>query len=263
MSPEQVQRAFGPHVSFKNDSKMLRKRGQAAAYRGYKGVGLTFLAYGTDDVALHSKQETTCVKGRMQHARTWTQGQRSESAVIVEDTRPSPLDSYARGTLVRVHFSASTRPRSLAHLASAPKVWPTILRNRTAIGQILGNREPVVKFEVRLTVIDGNGSHSFQVQPAFHYPHLVARKPPFRFLDLPEYYRTHSEQAKPPAEKLRQDGVFLHWDTERIRDELTAEQKTTFEAELEEYAPMLYAFIPYQGSVWGGSCPVIVERWGR
>ena len=43
----------------------------------------------------------------------------------------------------------------------------------------------------------------------------------------------------------------MRWNTERIRKELTSEQQTQFDEELKTYAPHLYAFVPYQGSVWG------------
>jgi hypothetical protein len=251
MNPQQVARGFCPNVSFKNDAKLLNKRGAEGAYRGYKGVGLTFLAYGTDDILLHSKQERTSIKTRMRYGRAWAQGERSESALVVVDNSNTALDNHPRGTLVRVSFSPATRPRSLTHLASNPDVWPTIIKTRSAVGQILINRNALVKFEVQLTVIDADGPHEYKVDPVFYYPHLVARKPPFRFLDLPEYYKRHSEHAKPPAEKLRQDGLFLEWNTDRIHEEMTADQKANFAPELEQYTPTLYAFIPYQGSVWG------------
>lgn len=57
MSQEQAISAFAPNVSFKNDSSIMAKRGTKLSYRGYKGVGLTFLAYGTDDITLHTKTQ--------------------------------------------------------------------------------------------------------------------------------------------------------------------------------------------------------------
>jgi hypothetical protein len=251
MSTEQVTRAFAPHVSFKHDSQMISKRGQANAYRGYKGVGLTYLAYGTDDIRLHSKQDGVLVKGRMQYGLSWSRGERTEVPLIVEDDSHSPLDKLARGTYLRIQFSKHTRPKSLTHLASEPMIWPTILRTRTAIGQI-HKQATGGHFDVNLNVVGPNGrTHVYQVDTDFYLPHLVSRSPPFRFLDLPAYYAKHPEQSRPPAEKLRQDGLYLEWDTPRIRNELTEEQLATFESELSLYSPRLYAFIPYQGSVWG------------
>src|SRR5207245_2203969 len=80
--------------------------------------------------------------------------------------------------------------------------------------------------------------------------HGVSRNPPFRFLDLVDYYTKHPEQAEPASDFIRQDGLYFVWDTPRIRKELTAEQQKTFDIELSQYTPFLYGFLPYQGSVW-------------
>jgi DNA topoisomerase VI subunit B len=140
MNQEQVSLAFAPSVSFKNKKDLLQKRGSKGAYRGYKGVGLTFLAYGTDDVLIHSKSEgASVIKGRMQYGRAWAYGEREEPSQIVEDERPSPLDHYTRGTYIQVLFSPKTRPKSLRLLASEPEVWQTILRTRTAMDRFSFN----------------------------------------------------------------------------------------------------------------------------
>jgi hypothetical protein len=105
---------------------------------------------------------------------------------------------------------------------------------------------------VRLKVINGDGTlHSFSVTPSFLFPHNVKCSPAFRFLDLPEYWKTYGEHTELRREKLRQDGLYLIWDTERIRNQLALEYRQQFNHELESYSPVLYAFIPYQRSLWG------------
>ena len=251
MSPAQVAEAFVPGKSFKGDPAIIAKRG-AAKYRGYKGVGLTFLAYGTDDIVLHSKKDGVLTKGRMQYGRAWALCERSEVSSVARDDGASPLDDAERGTYLRITFSPSTRPKSLNRLAPDPKIWATILRTRTAIGQILFNSDPVTKLHVTLKVIDAKAVlNTFQLEPVFYYPHLVERKPPFRFLDLKKYWDTHGEHTKPAADQLRQDGLYLIWDSQRIERELTEEQRKVLGDEIRKYSPQLYAFVPYQGSVWG------------
>src|SRR5258708_1151090 len=56
MTGEEVTSVFAPHVSFKQQSSPGNKRDKKNMYRGYKGVGLTFLAYGTDEIIIHSRQ---------------------------------------------------------------------------------------------------------------------------------------------------------------------------------------------------------------
>ena len=142
MSFVEVTSAFAPNVSFKTPAKS--KREKKNMYRGFKGVGLTFLAYGSDDIAIHSKTpKGEFTKARMRYGRSWAEGKRSQPAVMVEDTDPSPLDALGRGTYVRVQFSPTTRPKSLTKLAATGPVWETILRTKTAIGQVLLGREAV------------------------------------------------------------------------------------------------------------------------
>jgi hypothetical protein len=250
MTPAEVTSAFAPHVSFKQGSAAKSKRDKKNMYRGYKGVGLTFLAYGTDDIVIHSKQDGLLTKARMKYGRAWATGERSEPALMVEETGPSALDSHSRGTYIQVQFSQTTQPRSLTKLASSMSLWRTILRTKTAIGQVLMGRKSLVPLKVKLTLIDAQHSKSAEVEPEFLYPHQIKRVPSFRFLDLVEYHKTFPEQANPPAEKLRQDGLYLEWDADRIQKELTEKQQVAHLEQIKKYSPYVYAFVPYQGSVW-------------
>jgi len=198
MTPEEVTTAFAPHVSFKQQSASKAKRDKKNMYRGYKGVGLTFLAYGTDDIMIHSKQAEIMTKARMQYGRAWARGERSDPAMMVQDSGASPLDTHTRGTYVRVQFSQNTRPRSLSYLAPSMAVWKTILRTKTAIGQVLMGRKAIAHVNVKLYLMDGVRTETAEIEPDFLYPHEVQRNPAFRFLDLAEYYQTHAEQSAPP-----------------------------------------------------------------
>ncbi len=253
MSFAEVTSVFAPNVSYKHKAALKGKRDKRNMYRGYKGVGLTFLSYGTDDIVIHSKQQgSTTIKARMKYGRSWAEGKRREAALMAEDTDPSPLDALARGTYLKVQFSAATRPRNLSKLAGSFPIWATLLRTMTAVGQVLLGREQLAPIKARLTLVDNNGhSSSSDIEPTFLYPHQIKRSPSFRFLDLPKYYDNHAEQTAPPPDKIRQDGVYLEWDTDRIRKELTDDQRSQFTDQLNAYAPHLYGFVPYQGSVWG------------
>ena len=72
MTPDQVASAFAPHVTFKKQAPVKNKRDKKNMYRGYKGVGMTYLAYGTDDITIHSKQQgAKATRARMQYGRCW------------------------------------------------------------------------------------------------------------------------------------------------------------------------------------------------
>ena len=252
MSESDLARAVAPHVSLKSDDRIIRRRGDKHSYRGYKGVGLTLLAYGTDDLRLHSRMAgEELVALRMRYGNAWARGDRQESALVDRDDERSPLEKLDRGTYVRLQFSSSTRPKSLSALTPHMSAWSAILRTRTAVGQILLDRSPLVDIEVSLSVIDSQGARSDSLKPAFLFPHDVDRIPGFRFLDVGAYYEKHPQRSDIPVEFRRQDGIFFYWDTDRIRKELTATEQKEAKEQLDTYAPTLYAFVPYQGGVWG------------
>jgi len=191
---------------------------------------------------MHSKSKGLLTKGRMRYGRAWAIGSRAEAALVVEDPNPSPLDGRAHGTFVKVQFSDNTRPKNLTRLASTFEGWSTILRTRTAAGQILLKRTTVAPIDLRLTVIGSGKTVSAKVEPSFLFPDTVKRAPQFRFLDLNDYFKTHAEQSSPPPEKIRQDGLYLVWDSSRIKDEFSDDLKREFADELKVYVPVLLRF---------------------
>ena len=253
MTERDLARAVAPHVSLKTDGQIIERRGGKYLYRGYKGVGLTLLAYGTDDLRLHSRTEGgELVALRMRYGNAWARGNRQDSAMVDRDDDNSPLKRLRRGTFVRLQFSPSTRPKSLYALTPHIQAWAAILQTRTAIGQVLIERTQLVDIEISLTVISLQGEEeSVTVEPSFLFPHDVVRNPKFRFLDVGKYYEGHPQRSDIPDEFKRQDGIYTFWDTERIRAEYTESERKEFQAQLDAYGPTLYAFVPYQGGVWG------------
>ena len=251
MTKEQICEAFAPSATFKDATNLVQKRGDKYPYRGYKGVGLTFLAYGTDDVQIQSRQNGSLIKGRMRFGRKWVEGKQEKPPLLEVDSEPTPLDKQKRGTFLRVQFSAKTRPVSLAHLGSTIEVWEVIIRTRTAIGQILIGREPLATFKVRLNLVNKEGLvERKEIVPAFFYPHLAERNPAFRFLDVWKYHKEHPGIVDHSPEAKRQDAVYLEWNTEDITRSLSKEKAKEFELELKQFTPQLYAFRPYHAPIW-------------
>ncbi len=265
MAERDLARAVAPHVSLKGEGGIMDRRGKKNSYRGYKGVGLTLLAYGTDDLRIHSKVEgQEIVALRMRYGNAWARGERPNSAMVDRDDDESPLSGLSRGTFVRLQFSESTRPKSLRALTPHIDAWAAILQTRTAIGQILIDRQPLDDIEASLTLIDSQGEKSDRpFEPSFLYPHNVDRNPEYRFLDLGTYYTEHPQRADIPDQFKRQDGVFVYWDTERIRTEYTRAEREEFEEQLNTYDPTLYAFVPYQGGIWGDMNSILSQSRSR
>ena len=251
MTEFELTKALTPHVSMKTDDEIKARRSKKHSYRGYKGVGLTLLAYGTDDLRLHSRAEREeLVTLRMRYGNAWARGDRAEPAMVDKDEDESPLTRFNRGTFVRLQFSPSTRPKSLSSLTPHIEAWETILRTRTAIGQILIDRPALVNIEFSLTAIDTQGEKTVRSEPSFLFPHDVERTPKYRFLDVGKYYENHPEHPEIPTEFTRQDGIYIQWDTEQIRAHLIRDELKLYQEQLNTYSPTLYAFVPYQSGVW-------------
>ena len=251
MTEAQVCQAFAPSATFKIDSPTVKSRGDKYPYRGYKGVGLTFLAYGSDDVLLQSRQNGKVVKGRLKNGRRWADGESSDPPMITIDQTETPLDKARRGTLIRVQFSQKTKPAMLSRIGASLELWEAILRTRTAIGQVLIGREPVGPIKASLKLIRANGlKASKDIEPTFYYPHLAQRNPPFRFLNVWDYHKKNPGITDHAPEVTRQDGIYLEWDTDEIKEKFTEERKKEYEAEMSEFKPRLYAFRPYHSPLW-------------
>lgn len=254
MNQSQVCEAFAPTATFKDPSLakvIFAKRGRKHSYRGYKGVGLTYLAYGTDEIWIQSVQDGEMVKGRMRHGRKWAEGQTETAPIVDKDTTSLGLDRYKRGTAVRIVFSNTTRPTHLSNLGSSIGVWEAILRTRTAAGQVLMSRPSVAPIKIKLILIKNNGQkETKEVEPLFYLPHLVKRNPDFRFLDVWQYHQQNQGKADIPASAQRQDGIYLQWTTEVLRKHLGDSDEATFRDLIEAHGPELYAFRPYQSPVY-------------
>jgi hypothetical protein len=253
MTQDQVCQAFAPASTFKEPSfaqTIFAKRGQRHSYRGYKGVGLTFLAYGTNQIWIQSVRDGQLVKGHMQEGRTWAVGTGDVPPRVEIDNTQLGLDKVKRGTAVRIAFSGVTRPTHLSNLGTTAGVWEAILRTRTAAGQVLLNRDPIADFKVKLVVVKSNGQRETKdIKPEFYYPHLVSKNPEFRFLDVWQYHKDHAGVADIPPTAKRQDGIYLTWNTDEIRKQL-GDRETDFRDLIELHKPDLYAFRPYQKSVY-------------
>ena len=251
MDQDQVCEAFAPTATFKDIPDKIRKRGDKYPYRGYKGVGLTFLAYGTNDVHIQSRQNGCVVKGRMRFGSDWVHGKRQDPPMIEVDKSATPLDKHNRGTYLKLLFSKETRPASLVNLGSTLDIWEAIIRTRTAVGQILIGQESAGDFKITLKLVNTDSSVLHRdITPQFYYPHLVQKQPPFRFLNVGKYHRDHAGIADVPKDQQRQDAVWVEWNANDIISQMDEDEKEEFATELSGFSPRLYAFRPYDEPTW-------------
>lgn len=177
MSKETVTKYFfTPHATtkghFPNDK--FRQRGE-------KGVGATFLSYGTDYIHLttisYDTKELTSAK--LDNALSWCiSDEIPHNIPRVEPAEPHRelLKKYQHGTAITIKFSDKTNINSLSDYGNQWEQWEAILRLYTALGFV--NFEEADEFFEKLKAIlvhvdeDGN-IISKTMNLGYLYPHKL------------------------------------------------------------------------------------------
>lgn len=157
-----------PNISFKKPKD----------FRGQKGVGATFLAYGFSLLRVHTRHADGELAAILRQGRQWAQDQ--------SDTVPRPafqqeqfsipeLGSGQTGTSVEIVLgnSSGERPKKLDWLgATNAEQWLDVLRIKTPLGGVY-LKSPTFAADVTVTVIDATGERSKANvhQPEYFYPH--------------------------------------------------------------------------------------------
>ncbi|MDD7972476.1 ATP-binding protein [Roseinatronobacter alkalisoli] len=100
---------LAPSISFKSGGET----------RGNKGVGVTYIAYGFNDLTIRTKNNFFIYEGVMRRGREWIEDQAGTVArPIIEPakTNSSAFDALEQGTSFKISFSGKhVRPRVRTH----------------------------------------------------------------------------------------------------------------------------------------------------
>jgi hypothetical protein len=167
---------FTPYATLKAVPATAREGIQ----RGEKGVGATFVSYGSNYVHLSTRsaennEMTSC---KLIDGLDWCNQKRPLLPLPhVEPCEPhAHLEGLPHGTVLEVHFSDDTNIRTLSDFAKSTSQWETILRLHTALGYVdFQESDPFLKsLRATLTVINEDGrADSKSVTTGYLYPHLT------------------------------------------------------------------------------------------
>ncbi len=165
MEKDQFEFCVAPNISFKNSENL----------RGNKGVGATFLAYGFNNIKIHTKTKNFETRIILTGGRRWVE-------CINEDIeRPkfrfldhpinSFLDGKTHGTIFKVTLQPGEKPKLTYLLANNAEQWIDILRIRTPLGGIyLSNiDENSFKPKIILSVIDVENNYTETTKDGAEY----------------------------------------------------------------------------------------------
>jgi hypothetical protein len=222
MSPEQVKLFLRPNVSFKDGQN----------FRGHKGVGATFLAYGYTSFTVHTKCNGQFTSASINGGRQWAES--------TTDNIPRPrfsatkfdvleLDGESSGTCIEIVIGShrDERPNFRWLGIDDPAIWLKVLRIRTALGGVY-LKSGGIKPEYLMTVknFTGKAEHAALAEGRadFYYPHEfgvsqrqkdisdIGAKVAELKLDRKEY------PTKLPADYRNLDCIWNIWDKSQLLD---------------------------------------------
>lgn len=222
ISLEQVRLFLRPNVSFKENQN----------YRGHKGVGATFLAYGYTSFTVHTKKNGETISATLSGGRQWAES--------TTENIPRPrfsgttfdvpeLEGETSGTCIEIIIGThrDERPNFRWLGISDPNIWMKVLRLRTPLGGIY-LKSGGIKPKYDLTVRGFTGKEEAIVLESgkadFYYPHeFVVSQRQKDITDIAtkigEMNLSRKEFAsKLPADFRNLDCVWNIWDKSHLLD---------------------------------------------
>ncbi len=159
-----------PNYSFKSSNR----------YRGMKGVGATYLAYGFNDLQVATRIREDAWSGRIEGGREWVEDETGDTPIpmfAMSDSEPhNPFLRLDQGTAVTIRLVGKwIRPKDLAWTGAADAAqWLALLRVNTPLGAVyIKPDQPYFPILINLEVIAANGSATAETvdNPEYLYPH--------------------------------------------------------------------------------------------
>lgn len=239
---------LAPNISFKS----------GGTSRGNKGVGVTYVAYGFNDLTIRTKNAHFSFEGRLRRGREWiedTSGIVSRPTIEKAIDNSSAFDELEQGTSFRITFTGShVRPKNLSwYQAQTPEQWMYLLLLKTPLGTINIPSLASSNISSDIFVIDKEGvkRSSLGIDAKYKYPHLEIKAS----RDLSEIMAVQQaalDARKDPSSAVnkfkKSNGLYNIYSTEDIK--LLAKLTPSQHALLDEYNVTGYGYFAYSTEVW-------------
>ena len=213
MNRTEFQMFLKPNYSFKSSSR----------YRGMKGVGATYLAYGFNDLQVSTKTVGNVWSGRITRGREWVEDETGTVEIpmfTMSTTVPHrPFEEVDRGTSVTIRLIGDgIRPKDLAWTgASNASQWLALLRVNTPLGAIyIEPDQPYFGIRVHVEVISANGEATAVAidNPEYLYPHKEEEFQKVTNLrDYRAWLREEYDKGKTPERSKKFSDLNAFWIT--------------------------------------------------
>jgi hypothetical protein len=255
ISAQEYRYFLKPNMSFKKPKD----------FRGQKGVGATFLAYGFSLLRVHTRKAGIEVAAIIRQGRQWAQDQ--------HDTVPRPvfqqeafkipeLGSNQDGTAVEVVIggTAGERPKKLDWIgARTAEQWLHVLRIKTPLGGVY-LKTSVFAPIVTINVIDNTGTETVveSKKPEYYYPHEIPGSKTATVKDIEKQFLSIAGSSEEKFSRLdgsykRLDCLWEIWERDEIFSEkgpfysaLTDDQRSL----VEKHNVIIYAAFLRSAKMW-------------
>lgn len=160
---------LAPSISFKSGGET----------RGNKGVGVTYIAYGFNDLTIRTKNDYFSYQGVMRRGREWIEdhdGTVSRPLIEPAKSESTAFDKLDQGTSFKITFSGKhVRPSDLGwYQAKTAEQWLYILLLKTPLGSINLPDCSASNIRFDLNVLDKEGvvTNIEDHQAKYKFPHL-------------------------------------------------------------------------------------------
>lgn len=242
-------RAFlAPSISFKSGGNT----------RGNKGVGVTYIAYGFNELTIRTKSKLFKYEGVLRRGREWIEDvSGTVPAPLVEPatTVSSDFDNLDQGSSFKIKFSgAHVRPNNLGwYKAKTADQWLYLLLVKTPLGAINLPDCSASKISFDLQVVDENGTVT-EINDAaaqYKFPHLEI-KASQQLRKIVEAQRKALDSGKDPSkaiEKFRKsNGIF---ETYSLEEAISLVKLSDSEKALaRSHNLTAYGYFVYSTEVW-------------
>jgi hypothetical protein len=226
--------------------------------RGNKGVGATFLAYGSECFEIWSVDATTGERsaGALIGAATWLRrGEGPPPNVTPIDTELCEAIA-PHGTTIRIVIdAAASRIGELRDRATTPSQWGSLLRLFTAVGYIdLENENDFLpRLRVRITVVNNGNREAYIVAGGFLYPHELTRS----HVQVSQLQR--GPRAQLDVRQRDKDVLFEQYSVEQVSQRINEvvevpyyrdNKRRTMRRILANHKPRAYVAFTYSSSFW-------------
>ncbi len=171
MKKEQFEFCLAPNISFKSNENL----------RGNKGVGATFLAYGFNNIKIHTKSEDFETSVILTDGRRWVENNSGDIERPKFRSLQNKINNFLcdedHGSVFKITLIEGEKPKLTYLSANTAEQWLDILRIRTALGGInlVNNQRKQFRPSIEIIVTDSNCNNTkkLMIGAEYYYPHEI------------------------------------------------------------------------------------------